>query len=75
MTRRTDFWWVSHVYRDGSVQEPEVAEVSWEGDRLKSVLLTGMECSYGPDQIRLIERIAPPRAKAAALPATGSFHG
>ncbi|PZP68372.1 hypothetical protein [Methylorubrum populi] len=75
MTTRKEAWWVAQIRSDGTLMEPELGEVSWEGEQVESILLTGMERDYSARQVYLIERIAPPRAKAADLPAVGSFHG
>lgn len=75
MKGRTEYWWVAQVREDGTVMTPEVGEVLWWENECTGVVLIGNEHDYPADQMRLIERIAPPRAKASALPAVGSFHG
>ena len=67
--REREFWWASCFGGD-----PQVVE-AWRTRDSVSFLVTGNDGHLDEDDVRLIERIAPPRAKAASLPAVGSFHG
>lgn len=75
MKGRTEYWWVAQIREDGADMTPEVGEVLWWEDKCTGVILIGMEHDVPADQIRLIERVQPPRAMAPTLPAVGSFHG
>lgn len=75
MKSHTEYWWVAQIREDGTDMTPEVGEVLWWKGECTGVVLIGREHDYPADQIRLIERVQPLRAKASALPAVGSFHG
>lgn len=75
MTTRKEAWWVALKRHDGAYDEPEVAEVWWDGDRIEWILMPGSDIDVREEDARLIERILPPAPRQDALPAVGSFHG
>ncbi|MFJ7441215.1 hypothetical protein ACIQW5_26595 [Methylorubrum thiocyanatum] len=67
--REREFWWASCFGGD-----PQVVEASRGGTRV-TFFVTGNDEHLDEDDVRLIERIQPPRTRVADLPAVGSLHG